>query len=228
MREGWRRIYEEAPEVFAAFCAAEDPEGRIPLALQACAGLEDQEVLEIGGGTGRFARRLAPSTRRFVVLEPSRGLGDLAKADLGGATFVAGRGEAMPFPAGSFDRLLATWVLGYLPPPVLDQVLAEGDRVLRADDSGKAGWWVVENGAPSAFQTLRGVEGLEPGTRRLMEEHGFRVVQTVDTEIRFPDGAEALRILGALCGEGVAAQLRAQPQSRFSHRAMILHRGGIR
>lgn len=216
MQEPWPRIYREAPEVFAAFRRAEDPEGRIPAQLGRCLDLGGRRILELGAGTGKLAEALAPACAAWIALEPEAGL--LGQGRWEAALPVRGLGQQLPLREGSVDHGVAAWVLGYLPPSRQARVVAEALRVLRPGGS----LWAVENGAGGDFQALRGVEDWEPGTGRLLADLGFEVVARVATELRFPSPGEAERILGALCGEAVRQRLRARPRAVFSHTAALL------
>lgn len=61
----------------------------------------DQRVLDLGGGSGLMAERLAPYVREIVILDPSRKM--LAQANVRTRVGVAQR---IPYPAGSFDVVL--------------------------------------------------------------------------------------------------------------------------
>lgn len=224
--EPWPRIYQEAPEIFEAFGRAEDPDGLIARRLWELAGLAGRRVLEIGCGTGRYTREWMGDASDYVALEPSSGMLGLARQAAGGAAvhWVEARGEALPFKENTFNRVLATWVLAYLRPETCTRVIQQALRVLRPEGNG--GIWLVENHWTGAFQELRGREGLggEPGVRRLLDDHGFRVADVIETELRFNSGAEALHILGSLCGPGVAERLKERPLARIGHNVVILHR----
>ena len=219
MAEQWRRVYREAPEVFAAFRAAEDPEGLVETRLRDLMDLRGCRVLELGAGTGRLAEALAPGCAAWIALEPEAGL--LAQGAWAQALPVRALGQRLPLRGASVDRVVAAWVLGYLPTGLQAAVLDEARRVLRPEGS----LWLVENGVGGDFQALRGVEGREPGVRRLMEDHGFKPVAEVMTELRFPIPEKATRVLGALCGDEVRARLEAAPQAVFSHAVSILRAG---
>ncbi len=222
--EHWHRIYRERPEVFAAFAQAEDPEGRIVACLQGHARLEGTTALEVGCGTGRYTAQLAARCGLYLATDPSSALLALARRDGAAPWLLRARAEALPLGSGSVDRVLATWVLAYLRPELRAAALREASRVLRPGPA--AGVWLVENHWEGEFQALRGREGFgaEPGVRALLEEEGFRAVERVETEIRFATDAEAEAVLGALCGEAVAAALRRNPRRRFGHGVVLLHR----
>lgn len=224
-REGWRRIYAEAPEIFDAFARAEDPGGAIARALAEAAGLPDARtrVLELGSGTGRLAGRLAPACASFVAVEPVPVMLALARARLAGlarTAMVRARAESLPFPAASFDVVVAAWVVAYLRCAVRGRVLAEATRVL--DPRGR-GLLLVESAPDGEFQDLRRASGADPAREfGALEAAGFAVITRIDTEIVFDDETQARRVIGALCGNGASAALDAAPRRRIGHAAVIL------
>ncbi len=218
---GWRRAYGTAPEVFDAFSRAEDPEGRVMARLLAGAG-SGGRALELGCGSGRATAGLA-SAFDLWALDPAPALLALARARCSGlpVRFLRGRAEALPFRDGAFDRLFAAWTLAYLREEAQAAALAEASRVLAPGGS----FWLVENCASGDFHELRGLEGAwEAGRVRDLQARGFREVEVVRTELRFPSAAAAEEVLGFLCGEGVRAALARGPRARFSHHALILRR----
>ena len=223
--EPWPQIYRDAPEVFEAFARAEDPEGLVVQRVRDLAGVAGRKVLEIGCGTGRYSRELARASGAYFALEPGARMLGLARQACQGSPvhLVAARGESLPFKAQSMDLILATWVLAYLKPGACAQVLRDARRVLRHEPG--AGIWLVENHWTGVFQALRGREGFggEPGVKRLLEDHGFRVVEVLETELRFSSEREAERVLGALCGPEVRERLRKKPMATVGHHVVILH-----
>jgi 2-polyprenyl-3-methyl-5-hydroxy-6-metoxy-1,4-benzoquinol methylase len=93
-----------------------DPLGREIKALRNSVTWEGKRVLEVGGGEGRLARRMAelgsfvsaidlePSSLRSGSLSPSTGDG----AHVG---YCAGDGEALPFAQHAFDTVVFGWSL---------------------------------------------------------------------------------------------------------------------
>ncbi|MFN8012683.1 MAG: class I SAM-dependent methyltransferase [Holophagaceae bacterium] len=220
--EPWPRIYRERPDIFAAFCRAEDPEGRIVGRLRALADLEGATAVEVGCGTGRYTAELARACGRYVATDPSPALLGLAGASNPGLALVRARAEALPFRDRGADRFLATWVLAYLRPAAREAAVDEALRVLRPGGAA----WLVENHWEGDFQELRDCAGYgaEPGVKALLETHGFQVAERLETELRFDSAGDAEAILGALCGEAVAAKLRRSPRARFGHAVVLLRR----
>ncbi|MBL0313559.1 MAG: class I SAM-dependent methyltransferase [Holophagaceae bacterium] len=226
-KESWVRAYREAPEIFDAFSRAEDPDSLVARRLITLAGLEDRRVLELGSGTGRYLRELAPHAELYLGIEPSPNMMALARTAARMLTtrpiLLRGRGESLPIKGGSIDVMLAAWVLVNLREEVRNQVLREASRILRP--GAGCGLWLLENHWDSQFQRYRG-RGAEDETRlrHLIEHDGFRLVETVTTELRFPSPSDAERVLGYLCGDTMLGRLRRAPTALLEHRIAILHR----
>jgi len=75
-------------------------------------------VLDVGGGLGTVTRRLHLAGRRCVLVDPTVPAAGTVDADDGTAIqMVPGRAEALPFEDGSFDAVVATWILQYTSDP---------------------------------------------------------------------------------------------------------------
>lgn len=226
-KENWDRAYREAPEIFDAFSRAEDPDGLVSSSLLAHVSLPSRTVLELGCGTGRYTRELAPQAGLYLGVEPSLSMLSLARKAFAGLphppVLLRARGQALPFRARSVDVMLAAWVLVNLREEVRDRVLKEASRILRPGPG--CGIWLLENHWDSQFQRYRGRgEGDELRLRHLMGHDGFRMVEVVTTELRFPSSSEAERVLGYLCGDTMLGHLRHAPTAVLEHRIAILHR----
>jgi SAM-dependent methyltransferase len=85
-------------------------------------------VIDLGAGTGKFSRMLAPTGARIIAIEPVAGMrAEFARA-LPGIKVLDGTAETIPAPDGSADAVTAAqafhWFAG-------SQSLAEIRRVLR-------------------------------------------------------------------------------------------------
>lgn len=136
------------------------------LALIAAAGVEPgQRVLDVGCGTGYFARLLAEGVGRdglVVGIDPSPAMITYASRQTGLASncqFQVGKAEALEFPAEHFDVVVSSLVMHHLPEDLRVAALQETRRVLRP--GGKL--LVAE-----AQQPRHG-----PGWRVLARVHGF-------------------------------------------------------
>jgi ubiquinone/menaquinone biosynthesis C-methylase UbiE len=98
-----------------------------------------RRVFELGCGTGRFAERLLahelPVDARYEGVDLSSTMTDLATRRLArfGERAHVTRTEGdvpLPFPDGSFDRFVATYVLDILGEERIRQILVEAHRLL--------------------------------------------------------------------------------------------------
>jgi ubiquinone/menaquinone biosynthesis C-methylase UbiE len=106
----------------------------VPLLLKAAQITPGLEVLDVGCGTGGFARAIASSAPAQVTgYDHSERFIDFAKQlprlQAGAVRWVVGDAEQLPFGASSFDRALLSLVLHQLADP--RAAIADGFRVLR-------------------------------------------------------------------------------------------------
>ena len=156
-----------------------------------------RRVLEVGCGTGQFARSVldgAPGTD-YLATDLSPAMVEATRA-LGVPAEVAPADE-LPFADGSFDGAVAAWMLYHVPD--LDGTLVELRRVLR--DGGAL--HVATNGREHLAGLLReaGGEALvtqftSENAAEVLGRHFEHVVQRdVETRATFPDHAAACAYL---------------------------------
>jgi SAM-dependent methyltransferase len=112
------------------FTDGADPEYEeqiLPIVAEQLAGR--RHVLDVGAGEGQLARHLrAHGVDRVTGLDPTVNQLREAVARGGGARYVRGDAERMPFADGSFDGVLACLVFEHI--AEIDDALAEVARVL--------------------------------------------------------------------------------------------------
>lgn len=86
-----------------------------------------ETALDVGCGEGRFCRMMADMGVRVTGLDPTEALLDAATAK-GGATYVSGRAEVLPFEADRFDMVV--FYLSLIDIADLTRAIAEAARVL--------------------------------------------------------------------------------------------------
>ena len=102
----------------------------IPMALRELDGYA--RVLDVGCGEGKIARVLQSRTsvQSFVVgVDPTQGKVDVAVERSGGEQYLRSGADALPFPNGSFDAVLACLVFEHI--DALDEAISEVARILR-------------------------------------------------------------------------------------------------
>lgn len=94
------------------------------------------DLLDVGTGTGRHAIRLAAAGARVTALDFSDAMLAKARAKPGADRvrwMTHDADAALPFPDGTFDRVLSALVLEHIPPATLVPFFPELGRVTRPD-----------------------------------------------------------------------------------------------
>jgi SAM-dependent methyltransferase len=112
----------------SVWCANELGGSPQDVALVALSEVQPRRVLEVGSGKGSLALRIAKELQCDVVALDSSAAMVAASTALGIKT-ILGDVRNLPFPDGSFDAVVAAWMLYHVLP--LDQGLAELSRVIR-------------------------------------------------------------------------------------------------
>jgi SAM-dependent methyltransferase len=110
------------------FTDGADPEYEeqiLPMAAAALAGADD--VLDVGCGEGQVARLAAGS--RVVGVDPAWAQISVARERAGGPAYAQAAAAALPFPATSFDAVVACLVFEHITD--VDTAISEVARVLR-------------------------------------------------------------------------------------------------
>jgi ubiquinone/menaquinone biosynthesis C-methylase UbiE len=100
--------------------------------------LAGRDLLDVGGGTGRHAIRLARSGARVTVIDFSEGMIAKARAKLGNEEIQFVFHDVLrpfPFADRSFDYVLSALLLEHIPVPDLEAFFRELCRVTRDDGS---------------------------------------------------------------------------------------------
>ncbi|MFO0617755.1 MAG: class I SAM-dependent methyltransferase [Polyangiaceae bacterium] len=218
----YERIYRERAADYDAMVRAEDADGNLLPALRRRARIDGAAILEIGVGTGRLTRLLAPLAshyrgfeREAAMLERARpaitALPD-ARVDVGDAR------ELRAIEPGRFDVAIAGWVFGHF---------------RTWFDDGQGGWRrEIEAGLAPLKRALRrggalivietlGTGATEPAPPNaslaeyyawLESEHGMRR-DAIRTDYRFASPEEAAAKMGFFFGEAFADRVRARAWS---------------
>ena len=160
---------------------AEGPDPRA-FAFDAVAEVEPDIVLEVGGGPGELAARVATELGcQVVMLDISPRMVELARAR--GVDARVGDAQELPFENESFDCAIAAWMLFHLPD--VDRGLAELTRVLRP-----GGRLVAVTNAMHHLAELRALAGQAAWERTFTRENAveFMTPYFAEVERRDADG----------------------------------------
>lgn len=176
-------IYEEffVPALFAGW----------PAHVLSAAGVQAGDaVLDVGCGTGVLAREAVTrvgASGAVTGVDVNEGMLAVARQKAPAVTWKTGPAEALPFPAGSFDRVVSQFALMFFAEPV--RALAEMGRVLRPGG-------VI---AVAVWDTLAATPGYAVVAEVLDEVFGPEVAQSIQAPYALGETAK-LRSLFAEAG----------------------------
>jgi SAM-dependent methyltransferase len=177
------------------------------VAFRAIAAGRPRRVLEVGPGPGELSARIAAELAAEVVaVDVSERMVELARAR--GVDARVGDVQALPFEDGSFDLVVAAWMLYHVPD--LDLGLAEIVRVLEP-----GGRLVAVTNSELHLDEARAHAGVSmvgrlPFNRDNGEEillRRFEAVERIDVDgwVTFPDGEAIRRYVGSMITEAAKA-----------------------
>lgn len=222
----FKRIYATQAADYERMVAREDYEGHILPALWAIRPLTPETaVIELGAGTGRLTRLLAPHVRRITALDISPHMLSVAseRLDLAGFSsieatkeykparceLVAGDNRQLPIAAQTADLAITGWSLGHFVGWYADwrnqigQALAEMKRVLRPD-----GTIIILETLGTGRETPKPPhDGLAAYYNWLENEQGFATTW-IRTDYRFASVDEAEALTCFFFGDELADRIR--------------------
>lgn len=112
-------VYQQHAEEYERLIAREDYQGNILQTLERMCALKDLDVIDLGAGTGRLARLLAPCVRSIKAYDASAHMLEMARAALQGmglANWQVGVADhrQVPEPDACVDLVVSGWSFCYL------------------------------------------------------------------------------------------------------------------
>ena len=210
MADHFQEIYASHADQYDRLVSCEDYQGNILRALMRIRALDGLEMVEMGAGTGRLTRLLAPLARTIRAYDVSLHMLNLASVRLkalGLANYQLAVGEHCRLPSknASANLVIEGWSFGHLVrwyPQTwreeIEEVLCEVKRVLRP------------GGTVIIIETLgTGTEMPHPPSSELeafyswLEEYGF-AAKWISTDYRFASLIEAEELTRFFFGEALA------------------------
>jgi len=195
MADRYADIYAHHAEEYERLIAREDYTGNLLAALQEITPLEGLDVIDMGAGTGRLARLLAPFARSVWAFDTAAGMLAVARAQLkaGGARHAhvaVADHRALPVQSHSADLVVSGWSICYTVVWARDwrtelgRALAEMQRVARS-----GGVLVILETQGTGYETPTPPETMKPYFAHL-EANGFTPTR-IRTDYRFASVEEA-------------------------------------
>ncbi|MFT4047807.1 MAG: class I SAM-dependent methyltransferase [Solimonas sp.] len=214
MSEHFKRIYESQAVRYDLLVSREDYLGNLLPAIERLATLPGSTVVELGAGSGRLTRLLAPHVKHIHAYDASPHMLEIARAKLdalgiANVDLTTADNKCLSAPDGEADIAIAGWSFGHccdwFPDTWKDEVAAalnELARVLRP------------NGTAIILETLgTGSDFPSPPTELLAsyytwleEEKGFSS-KPIRTDYRFASAQEARELFGFFFGKDFLAHI---------------------
>lgn len=208
MSEHFKHIYGHHADTYDVLVSREDHQGNILPAVERIVPLSGSKVIELGAGSGRLTRLIAPHVASIDAFDASAHMLDEATSRLSdlaisNVTLAPAANRALPAPDGEADIAIAGWTLGHccdwFPDTWKDEIgsaLDEMSRVLRP------------GGTAIILETLgTGREQPHPPTERLAryyawleQDHGFSSI-SIRTDYRFESAQEGQDLFRFFFGE---------------------------
>lgn len=116
----FEEIYRSHAQTYDQLVSREDHQGNILSTLRRICPLEGMSVLELGAGTGRLSKLIAPLTQRLIISDLSPAMLQMAVSALDGQTqtqnptaALIANNDALPLCDQAVEVVLAGWSLGH-------------------------------------------------------------------------------------------------------------------
>lgn len=208
------QVYAGETRRYDDMISREDPDGAIPGALEAIVDPAGLDVVDVGAGTGRLARLLAPKAKSVVLVDRSGEMLKTAAAKLHEAghsnwTIRVADQRYLPLPDLSADLVVSGWSICYVASSHqpdhrsnLAAVMREIGRVLRP-----GGTAVIFETLGTGFSEPNPPDFLADYFLLLEGEYGFEG-RWIRTDYRFASSEEARDLSAFFFGEEMLVALR--------------------
>lgn len=207
----FKQIYQTQAEQYEYLVAHEDYEGNILRALQAIRPFTGTTVVELGAGTGRLTRLLAPFAQHIIACDIAQPMLEVARQKLqqGGwynwQTVVCDNRE-LAVAGDTADVTIVGWSLGHFVSWYADnwreeigRSLSEMRRVLRSNGT----LIIIETLGTNQLDPAPPTPGLAAYYQWLENEQGFQAT-SIRTDYRYPSVAEAIASTRFFFGDAMA------------------------
>lgn len=215
MTDHFQHIYRHRAADYDRLVTREDYQGNLLRALAELRPLVGLDVVELGAGTGRLTRLLAPVVASIAAFDAAPAMLQTARATLTGHTpptwgLAVADNAALPLRAAVADLVIAGWSLGHsvawFPDTwraVIGAALAEMRRVVRPGGVVV----ILETLGTGQARPAPPSEGLAAYYAWLEGEHGFQRTW-LRTDYRFASLAEAEALTRFFFGDALADRVR--------------------
>jgi len=230
MTDHYADIYAHHAEEYERLIAREDYTGNLLAALQEITPLEGLDVIDMGVGTGRLARLLAPFARSVHAFDISAGMLAVARSQLmaeGAHNWCVAVADhrALPVKSLSADLVISGWSICYTVvweqdwQTELGKALAEMQRAVRP-----GGMRIIIETQGTGYETPTPPENMKPYFAYL-EAQGFSSTW-IRTDYRFASEEEARALTAFFFGPDMPGKLISREPAILPECTGIWWKGG--
>ncbi|MBE2220535.1 MAG: class I SAM-dependent methyltransferase [Anaerolineae bacterium] len=208
MSTNFKQIYATQAANYDAMVSCEDYQGNLWTALRQIRDFAGLMAVDVGAGTGRMTRLLAPHVERITAVDISPHMLQQANLRL---TAVADACH-LPFKSSSADVAIAGWALGHSVgwypdswQTVIGQAIASMRRVLRPTGS----LIVIETMGTGTETAVPPHAGLAAYYHWLENDLGFHHT-TIATDYQFSSVTQAIALTQFFFGDALAEKIQQQ------------------
>lgn len=204
---GLSAFYKDKARVYERFSEAEDAPKKILRAI--LPKLKNKVVLDIGCGTGKYAKLLFPYVKSYCGLDVSRNQLSIARRKIGNlknVTLVHCDATKAKLPDRFFDAVVAFWSISTIDSsPKKGRVVAMAMRTLKPGGM----MYLFENAASGAFDRATGPFRREEALKynRWLKERGFKIAHKINTHFHFSSVKVAKKIFKEIWGDEAASKI---------------------
>jgi ubiquinone/menaquinone biosynthesis C-methylase UbiE len=193
-------IYQNEEDQYELMISREDCHGNIPQALKRIRNVEGLDVVDLGAGTGRLSRLLAPIAKSVTALDESQAMlkvtaDKLQEAGLDNWRTIVADHRSLPLADRCADVVVAGWTICYLASTNtaqwrenLEKVMEEIKRILRP-----GGTAVILETMGTGFESPNPPSFLKAYYTMLEQQYGFSH-SWIRTDFKFVNVEEAVRL----------------------------------
>lgn len=210
-----KTLYDQNPREYEDLVSREDYRGNLLPAMAEICPLDGTTVVELGTGTGRLTRLVAPLASRVTAFDAAEAMLRFGErlnraAGLACIDYAVADHRDLPAPSGEADLALAGWTLSYFATWQVPhweketaKALSEMFRVVKEE-----GMVLILETLGTGHETpVEPTPELAAFYRFLEQEWGFRR-SWIRTDYRFDSQEEAERIAGFFFGPEMAEKIR--------------------
>ncbi len=208
----YQAIYQNQAAQYELMVSREDYQGKLLPALNAIRSLNGLDVIELGAGTGRLTRQIAPLVRSLVALDVSESMLDVLREKLPQVRVMAADNRGLPLKRGIADVVIAGWSIahsvGWYPETWREETgkaLAEMFRLLRHGGTAI----LLETLGTGNETPAPPNKGLAQFYNMLEDEYGFERT-ALRTDYQFASPAEGQALLRFFFGDELADRIVAE------------------